>query len=521
MSVKRQLDQVVPPEQRLEIARGVLRLVRRRLFIDRPAPDILAQFQVWLDEMLTYLLDVDAPIDEEYVTALGQTLINDQHLATPIVLEETQTRVLDALLASPALEREQREAVLARCIRMWAIINRAFEDTREKWILERQASIQEALFRSRQHIEEQLRESEARYRSLVELSPDAIILHRNGTILYANQTTYHMFGLQPDGSLVGTSIYTSLKPEYHDLVRQRVQQVQQHGRKVPTMREVLRRADGTEIHIEVAAAPVMYKGEQVVMVVARDVTERVRVEEELNEARARLAQAQEQERLRLAQELHDDVIQSLVVMRYTVQTTRNLLRSCDAPFAAEVQEALQSLQEQIREVTDTLRSYVRELRPAGLHELGLKEALQGYLERVAESAMEKGVHLHISLQDPPSSLPEPLALTIFRAAQEGVRNALMHADPTHVWISLRFDDARAVLCVRDDGVGFNAPEQLSEFALQDHFGLVGIQERAAWVGGTLHIDSAPGKGTVLEVRLPLPSKGAKSALSHTFIEESR
>nr|WP_290670240.1 PAS domain-containing sensor histidine kinase [Ardenticatena sp.] len=502
-----QLDQIIPPPQREKIARGILRIVRRRIFVDRPMHDVLRAFQAWMDDVLHHILDIDQPLDEERLEAWGHAVIDDLHLSTPVVLEATQTKLLDALEAA---HLEAREAVLVRFIRAWVRLTRAFEDARERWILERQASIQEALFRSREQIEQQLRESEARYRSLVELSPDAVILHHNGTILYANQTTYRMLGIPQDGSLLGASIYTSLKPEYRRKVEERVRQVQEEGKIVPTMREVLQRPDGSEIHIEVAAAPVIYKGKRVVLVVARDVTERVRVENELNEARARLAQAQEQERLRLAQELHDDVIQSLVVMRFSLKHIQQQVQALEG--SEQTLQSLHLVQEQIRQVTDTLRHYVRELRPAGLHELGLKAALQGYLERVAESATEEGIHIHIDIQPPPAHLREPVALALFRAAQEGVRNALKHAAPTNVWVSLRFDDRQAVLLVRDDGIGFRVPKQLSEFALQDHFGLVGVQERVAWVGGSLEVESVPGQGTRYAVYVPVNPSGRPAAV---------
>jgi signal transduction histidine kinase len=118
-------------------------------------------------------------------------------------------------------------------------------------------------------------------------------------------------------------------------------------------------------------------------------------------------------------------------------------------------------------------------------------------------------------EDSLERLPEAAEICLFRAAQEGLRNALKHAGAQHVRISLRLEGDEAVLRVRDDGRGFQVPARLNALAKKDHFGLLGVAERAAWTGGELTVRSRPGDGTELVLRVPMEEPREKSGTSQT------
>lgn len=141
-------------------------------------------------------------------------------------------------------------------------------------------------------------------------------------------------------------------------------------------------------------------------------------------------------------------------------------------------------------------------RPAGLDELGLTAALEGYVARLCEEA-PAAPQVELALDPAGVDLPEPIAICLFRTAQEALRNALKHARPEHIQISLQLSDEAVVLTVRDDGCGFLVPAQPGEFTQADHFGLVSMAERVAWTGGQLTIHSEPGAGTQIMARVPL------------------
>jgi signal transduction histidine kinase len=148
-----------------------------------------------------------------------------------------------------------------------------------------------------------------------------------------------------------------------------------------------------------------------------------------------------------------------------------------------------------------LRRLVSELRPAGLEELGLVATLGNYVEQLRREGGAGMPEINMHLDD--SVLPAPHALCLFRVTQEALRNALHHAQAGRVDVALEQDATGVTLRIADDGCGFDLPPQLSELISANHFGLVGMTERVAWAGGQLQIETVPGRGTTITVRLPL------------------
>ncbi len=197
-----------------------------------------------------------------------------------------------------------------------------------------------------------------------------------------------------------------------------------------------------------------------------------------------LTQGQEEERHRLARELHDDTIQSLIALNQRLQLART---AADPALAGQLAEMEQLATDTIAD----LRRLTRDLRPSYLDDLGLAPAL-GLLAREATATL--GIPVAFTSSGEPRRLPPPVELAAYRIAQEALRNAGRHARASHVTLALDFAADRATLTVTDDGVGFDAA-RVSELALGGHFGLLGARERAEAVGATLAVDAAPGAGT--------------------------
>jgi two-component system sensor histidine kinase DegS len=158
-------------------------------------------------------------------------------------------------------------------------------------------------------------------------------------------------------------------------------------------------------------------------------------------------------------------------------------------------------------VVTQLRRLIGELRPAGLEELGLTAALEGYVAHLQREGGPDVPKIRLNLDASGPALAEPVAICLFRVAQEGLRNTLKHARAGQVTLHLRLLDGEAVLSVHDDGRGFHVPSRLSTLTEADHFGLVGMAERVNWAGGQFDVRSQPGVGTEVTARIPLNEKG--------------
>jgi signal transduction histidine kinase len=214
----------------------------------------------------------------------------------------------------------------------------------------------------------------------------------------------------------------------------------------------------------------------------------------------RSVQAQEEERRRLAAEIHDGVTQHLVSAWYRVHGAQRRFSSDPALAAADLAEAKRLIDEALAEA----RTAIHALRPGMLDDLGLVPSL----EALARTATEAGVPAEIDARlDTP--LPEHLELAVYRIVQEALTNVRKHACASRVEVRLRCEGAAVELSVSDDGVGFDV-ERYRLAHSQTSFGLAGISERVELVGGSLDVTSEPGAGTTVRVRVPLERAEART-----------
>jgi signal transduction histidine kinase len=199
--------------------------------------------------------------------------------------------------------------------------------------------------------------------------------------------------------------------------------------------------------------------------------------------------AQEDERKRLARELHDQTIQDLIALKQRV-------RRKAARDPAEVGPRLAELQGMLETTMDEVRRFSRALRPLYLEEAGLVAAL----EALARDAEQGGLQVSFQAEGDARLAPE-VELALYRIVQEALHNAVRHAQASSIHIGLMVDDDVAVQ-VQDDGAGFVPPQRVSDLAEAGHFGLMGMHERAQLVGAHLVIRSRPGAGTTIEAHVP-------------------
>jgi signal transduction histidine kinase len=218
-------------------------------------------------------------------------------------------------------------------------------------------------------------------------------------------------------------------------------------------------------------------------------------EERMSVLRRQLAQvtaAQEEERQRIAQELHDGVGPTLASLNLRLRTVRKLLAGEDHPAVSELEELARLTKACIRDI----RRLIQDLRPAVLEELGLMPALRNYLIRYQE---EHGIEVDLALPTTEERLPMPAETVLFRFAQEALANVAKHAQAQKVSIELKYEGDRVDLSVTDNGKGFDPLERLSS----KHLGLWSMRERAEQAGGRFEIKSEPGAGTMVCTSIPM------------------
>jgi len=205
-----------------------------------------------------------------------------------------------------------------------------------------------------------------------------------------------------------------------------------------------------------------------------------------------ITQGQEDERQRLARELHDDTIQALIALKQRAQLTRLALPKDSSPKALAELEAL------TEQTIENLRRTIRALRPIYLEDLGLVAALE-MLSNEAGQNSHLQVELHISGHE--RRLAADVELALYRMVQEALNNAIRHAHAAQISIEIIFSAQDVNIQVSDNGIGFNVPKSPTEFAPGGHFGLVGLYERAQLIGARLEIKSTPGNSTQLSICL--------------------
>jgi len=214
------------------------------------------------------------------------------------------------------------------------------------------------------------------------------------------------------------------------------------------------------------------------------------IQENLRIYMSKLGQAQEDERKRIARELHDETIQALVVVSRDLDD----LASPDAKLTAR------DIREEVRKIIEGLRNFGQELRPSILDDLGLIPAVKWLASDLTKNYK---IRAEVEITGSQRNLPPETELMLFRIAQEALVNIRRHSQATLANVRIDFAENRVKLVIQDNGKGFEVPPRLSDLARTGKLGLAGIRERAQLLGGSINIESQSGSGTTLTIEVPL------------------
>jgi PAS domain S-box-containing protein len=348
----------------------------------------------------------------------------------------------------------------------------------------------------RKQAEVALRESEERYRELFENAKDAIYVHDlAGTYLKINRAAEKLSGYTRE-EIVGHNFTEFVAADHIRHVRDSF--CAKLAKKGETTYEVdVIAKDGRRVPVEVSSRAIYENGVLVgVQGMARDITERKLAQEALQMFSRQLIEAQEDERRRIARELHDQIGQVLTAVKMNLSIVQPFCQASEA--STYVKDNIDAVDEALRLVRDLSI----DLRPPVLDDLGLVTALRWYLDRYARRTA-LNVEISVELPDENERFSREVETACFRVAQEALTNIVRHANATQVLVQLVKNDGALVLSVRDDGVGFNVESLRKRAPCRATLGLVSMQERAHAAGGTIKIDSSPAKGTEVRFRLPL------------------
>jgi len=255
---------------------------------------------------------------------------------------------------------------------------------------------------------------------------------------------------------------------------------------------VLRRKDGSTFPAEISARMIEVEGTKFCQAIIRDITEHVRTEKEIKALSARLIDAQEEERSRLARELHDDISQQIAALSIGMSNLRKQIPA----EQTEARDQSKRIQQNMAQVSESIRRLSHELHPAVLEHSGLGAALRGYC---SEFGLLTNIRVSFHAEGSCGNVPAGVALCVFRVTQEALQNVAKHAHVTEAEVSLARTGKLLSLTVSDHGTGM----ELNRAGARPGLGLVSIKERTRLVNGTFEIRSEPNRGTTLSLTIPV------------------
>jgi len=351
--------------------------------------------------------------------------------------------------------------------------------------------------------EEALRESEEKFRSLAEKSPNMIFINKIGKIVYANKRCEEVMGYtreefySPDFEffrLIAPEFLEKSKSFYSRHIK---------GKEVRPYEYALITKSGKRIEAILTTRLINYEGDKAILGIITDITERKKTEMALGESREQLRNLathlqsiREEERAFVAREIHDELGQALTALKMDVSWLDKKLSEEQIPLLKKTK----SMSQLIDSTIQTVQRLSAELRPGLLDDLGLLAAMEWQAE---EFQKRTGIACELSVSSQEINLDQERSTAIFRIFQETLTNISRHASATKAIVNLAKKGAQLELTIKDNGKGITKKKISDPKSL----GLIGIQERVHFLGGDIDIKGVRNKGTTVTVSVPLPKPG--------------
>lgn len=346
-------------------------------------------------------------------------------------------------------------------------------------------------------VEVELRQSEDRYRQLVELSPEGIGVERDDKIVFMNTAAARLLDAKSPAELIGRQILDFVHPDYRKRTHRQLEYLRRKGEPLPLRENTFLRVNGTPVDVEVAATPLIYGNKLAAQIVFRDITERKLAQEriiadqkQLRLLTAELILTEERERHEIATALHDSVGPILAFSKREL----GILQKSAPPHIAET---LKNVSDNISQAVKQTRTLTFDLSPPTLYTLGFEIAIEELLERFCK---EHKLEYSFRNSDAPKPLTDPVKVLLYRSIREMLINIAKHARATLIKVVLSRANHDIEITIEDDGKGFDisTPKEKTK-----GLGLFSVRERLKHIGGKLEIKSKQGKGTHITLTAPL------------------
>lgn len=387
---------------------------------------------------------------------------------------------------------------------------RSIQKTKEELVRElarvkREVTRLKKLESQRRGVAEALRDSETMFRKITEKSIVGVYLIQDDLFRYVNPKMAGIFGYQVYELVDKRGPEDVVWPEDWPVVKENLRK-----RIAGEMESINYRfrgigPTGEIVHIEVYGSRMDYRLRPAVIGTLIDITDRVKAQERLAQSEnalrhlsAQLLRAQEDERKRLAQELHDGIGQSISAMRFMIETCMKQIRENPE---SDVTGRLEMLLPMAQSTVEEVQRIAVDLRPFIIDDLGLIATLRWFLRQFQSTYSNIRMDNRIGLQE--GEIPESLKIVIFRIAQEALNNVAKHSKAKRVHVALRKRRDSIELLIKDNGIGMEGNSSVSPSNLAKGFGLSSMKERAEFSGGTFGWDSGPRAGTSIRASWPL------------------
>lgn len=351
--------------------------------------------------------------------------------------------------------------------------------------------------------EKLLRNSEKLYKSLIETLPDAVSrTDLSGNITFISNQNLKLLGYKNTEELIGKSAFIFISPDDHKRARANLKN-NLSGKLSTNVEYKILRKDGTTFIGEVSSSIIRDSdGEpESILAVVRDVTRRklaedkmINYQKQLKLLASNLSAAEERERRKIAQEIHNRIGQSLAVSKIKISELQEQVKE------SKISKSLENIRGLIEQMISETRSLTFELSPPVLYELGLEPALEWLVEQFHE---QHNFQIKMNTCEEIKPINDEIRFVLFDAVRELLMNIVKHSSAKSILISTKRRNNTANITVEDDGNGFDVSKLDFKVSSQDGFGYFHIRERMEYLGGRLSVKSVPGEGTCVTLSVPL------------------
>ena len=349
----------------------------------------------------------------------------------------------------------------------------------------------------RKRTERALQDSEEKYRTVVENSLSAIFIHQGGLFQFVNQRFAEMLGYNSPKEIIGTPFWEIVHPEDRTMVKERGL-MREKSEILPT-RYIFRtvKKDGITVWVDMRATHATYMGKSAVVGNLIDISQSKKAEEEIYNLSRRLIEVSEEEKKKLAADLHDEFGQALTSLHFNLEVMQGSI----PVELMEPKKQCDGLIQIVERLADSVRKTTSYLRPDLLDHLGLVPTLEWYINEFTDRWPE--IQVEFQVLGLKKRLNPEMELVLYRIFQECLTNIYKHAKAKRIEIILTYSHPRVIFIIRDDGIGY---EQTRKGKSSRGIGIPSMKERVASFGGSVDISSTPGRGTTIRADLPVMLK---------------